>query len=144
MLRKQKTHKKYADFINDCYSERTFSIKSMVSKHKVDAAIITTLRQEECIVSVTADTSNWIETKPNEVMINRIIESHRQRLAQYRLARQIKLKEKNIQELVSRPAPEYVSERLFQFNPHMTEESAVAFLKSLGGYEIFKVERKQL
>jgi hypothetical protein len=138
MLRKQKTHKKYADFINDCYSERTFSIKSMVSKHKVDAAIISTLRQEECIVSVTADTSNWIEAKPNEVMINRIIESHRQRITKYRLARQSKLKAKENQI----PAP-----NLEWYTPPpepITEQSAIAFLKSLGGYEIFKVERKQL
>ena len=134
MLRKQKTHKKYADFINDCYSERTFSIKSMVSKHKIDAAIVSTLRQEECIVSVTADTSNWIEGKPNEVMISRIVDAHRDRITKYRLARKSKLKAKD----------EYVSERLFQFNAPMTEESAVAFLKSLGGYEIFKIERKQL
>ena len=136
MLRKQKTHKKYADFINDCYSEMTFSIKSMVSKHKIDAAIITTLRQEGCIVSVTADTSNWIETKPNEVMINRIIESHRQRITTYRLNRLKKVKEKQI------PAP-----NLEWYTPPpepITEQSAIAFLKSLGGYEIFKVERKQL
>ena len=134
MLRKQRTHKKYADFINDCYSERTFSIKGMLAKHHIDAAIVTTLRQEHCIVSVTADTSNWIEGKPNDVMISRIVEAHRDRIAKYRLARKSKLKAKD----------EYVSERLFQFNPPMSEESAVAFLKSLGGYEIFKVERKQL
>lgn len=136
MLRKQKTEKKYSDFIRECADKGTFSIKAMIAKHKVDAAIITTMRQEECITSVTADLSNWIETKPNEVMINRIIESHRQRITMYRLARQSKLKEKQI----TKPNLEW-------YTPPpepITEQSAVAFLKSLGGYEIFKVERKQL
>lgn len=143
MLRKQKTEKKYSDFIRECADKGTFSIKAMIAKHKVDAAIITTMRQEECITSVTADLSNWIETKPNEVMINRIIESHRQRITKYRLARQSKLKAKE-SVFEDTPKADYISERLFQFNPPMTEESAVAFLKSLGSYEIFKVERKQL
>lgn len=136
MLRKQKTEKKYSDFIRECADKGTFSIKAMIAKHKVDAAIVTTMRQEECITSVTADLSNWIETKPNEVMINRIIESHRQRITKYRLARQSKLNEKKI----AKPNLEW-------YTPPpepITEESAVAFLKSLGGYEIFKVERKQL
>jgi hypothetical protein len=134
MLRKQKTHKKYADFINDCYSEMTFSIKGMLAKHKIDAAIVTTLRQEHCIVSVTADTSNWIEGKPNDVMISRIVEAHRDRITKYRLARKRKLKEK--------PKPQF--DYYVPTPEPITEESAVAFLKSIGGYEIFKVERKQL
>ena len=136
MLRKQKTEKKYSDFIRECADKGTFSIKAMIAKHKVDAAIVTTMRQEECITSVTADLSNWIETKPNEVMINRIINAHRQRITKYRLARQSKLKEKQI----TKPNLEW-------YTPPpepITEQSAVAFLKSIGGYEIFKIERKQL
>lgn len=136
MLRKQKTEKKYSDFIRECADKGTFSIKAMIAKHKVDAAIVTTMRQEECITSVTADLSNWIETKPNEVMINRIIESHRQRITMYRLNRLKKVKEKQI-----------TTPNLEWYTPPpepITEQSAVAFLKSLGGYEIFKVERKQL
>jgi len=136
MLRKQKTEKKYSDFIRECADKGTFSIKAMVYKHKVDAAIITTMRQEECITSVTADLSNWIETKPNEVMISRIIESHRQRITMYRLNRKSKVNEKQI----TKPNLEWCTPP----PEPITEESAVAFLKSLGGYEIFKVERKQL
>lgn len=145
MKARAKTDKKYADFIKDCANAKTFSIKAMLEKHKVDAAIITTMRQEECIASVTADLSNWIEGIPNEVMVRRIIESHRQRITTYRLNRLKKVKEKQIQEVASRPAPEPAKYRFKYVEPEpMTEESAVAFLKSLGGYEIYKVERKQL
>lgn len=144
-FRKQKTDKKYADFIKDCEKKRTFSIKEMLAKHKVDAAIVTTMRQEEIIVSVTADVCNWIESVPNEVMISRIIEAHRQRITTYRLNRQKKVKEKQIQEVATRPAPKPMTYKFHYTEPEpMTEESAVAFLKSLGGYEIYKVERKQL
>jgi hypothetical protein len=134
MLRKQKTDKKYADFIKDCEKKRTFSIKEMLAKHKVDAAIVTTMRQEEIIVSVTADVCNWIESVPNAVMISRIIEAHRQR----------KAKEKQIKEVANRPAPTDTYRFKYVEPTPMTEEGAVAFLKSLGGYEIYKVERKQL
>lgn len=106
----------------------------MLAKHHIDAAIVTTLRQEHCIVSVTADTSNWIEGKPNDVMISRIVEAHRERITKYRLARKSKLKEK--------PKPQF--DYYVPTPEPITEESAVAFLKSIGGYEIFKVERKQL
>jgi hypothetical protein len=142
MLRKQKTDKKYNDFIRECADKKTFSIKAMLAKHKIDAAIITTMRQEECIASVTADLSNWIEGIPNEVMIRRIIEAHRERITLYRLNRQSKLKEKQIQEVATRPAPKF--EYFVPTPDPITEESAVEFLKSIGGYEIYKVERKQL
>jgi hypothetical protein len=142
MLRKQKTDKKYAEFIKDCAKDRTFSIKAMLAKHKIDAAIITTMRQEEIIVSVTADLSNWIESVPNDVMISRIIEAHRQRITSYRLTRQRKIKDKQIKEVANRPAPNH--EWFTPPTEPMTEESAVEFLKNIGGYEIYKVERKQL
>lgn len=141
-FRKQKTDKKYADFIKDCEKKRTFSFKEMLAKHKVDAAIITTMRQEECIASVTADLCNWIEGIPNEVMVRRIIESHRQRITTYRLNRQNKVKQ--IKEVANRPAPTDTYRFKYVEPAPMTEEGAVAFLKSLGGYEIYKVERKQL
>jgi hypothetical protein len=128
MSRLEKTNRKYAEFIKDCAKEKTFSIKAMLNKHSVDASIITTMRQEECIVSVSADVCNWIESAPNEVTISRIIESHRQRAKLYRIGR----------ELRQRDEPSKTPE------PTITEEQAVAFLKSLGGYEIYKVERKQL
>jgi hypothetical protein len=145
MKARAKTDKKYADFIKDCAKDRTFSIKAMLEKHKVDAAIITTMRQEDCITSVTADLSNWIASNPNEVMIRHIIDAHRQRITMYRLNRLKKVKEKQIQEVASRPAPQPITYRFNYTEPEpMTEESAVAFLKSLGGYEIYKVERKQL
>lgn len=145
MKARAKTDKKYADFIKDCANAKTFSIKAMLEKHKIDAAIITTMRQEDCIASVTADLSNWIEGIPNEVMMRRIIESHRQRITTYRLNRLKKVKEKQIQEVASKPAPEPITYRFSYTEPEpMTEESAVAFLKSIGGYEIYKVERKQL
>ena len=144
MLQKEKTAKKYADFIKDCYKERTFSIKGMLAKHKIDAAIVTTMRQEHCIVSVSADVCNWIESKPNEVMISRIIEAHRQRITKYRLAREHKAKQKDIEEIATRPAPTDTYRFKYVEPEPMTEHGAVAFLKSIGGYEIFKVERKQL
>ena len=130
MLRKEKTNRKYAEFIKDCAKEKTFSIKAMLHKHNVDASIITTLRQEECIVSVSADVCNWIESLPNDVMISRVIESHRQRAVVYRIAREKKKKEAEVN------TPEVA--------PTFTEQEAVQFLKSLGCYEIYKVERKQL
>ena len=142
MLRKQKTDKKYADFIKDCEKKRTFSAKEMLAKHKVDAAIITTMRYEECIASVTTDLCNWIEGVPNDVMIRRIIESHRERITLYRLNRQSKIKEKQIEEVANRPAPNH--EWFTPPTEPITEQSAVEFLKAIGGYEIFKVERKQL
>jgi hypothetical protein len=144
MTRKEKTDKKYADFIKDCYKEMTFSIKSMLAKHKVDAAIIVTMRHEGCIVSVTADVCNWIEPKPNEVMLSRIIEAHRDRINMYRLARLNKKKEKHVQEVANRPEPTDTYRFKYVEPEPMTEQGAVAFLKSLGGYEIYKVERKQL
>jgi hypothetical protein len=139
MTRKEKTDKKYADFIKDCYKEMTFSIKGMLAKHKVDAAIIVTMRHEGCIVSVTADVCNWIEHKPNEVMIRRIIDAHLDRVNTYRLTRLSK--ERDIKELASRPAPKF---DYYTPTAVLTEESAVEFLKAIGGYEIYKVERKQL
>lgn len=148
MLRKQKTEKKYADFIKDCYKEKTFSHKSMLAKHKVDASLFQTMRKDQFIVSVSADVSNWIESKPNEVSIKRLIDSHRERVKIYVKRRAEKYrKEKAIEEIATRPAPEPTPRPLFEYIPTaepMTEESAVAFLKSIGGYEIFKVERKQL
>jgi hypothetical protein len=144
MRQKEKTAKKYADFIKDCYNSKTFSIKGMLAKHKIDAAIVTTMRQELCIVSVSADVCNWIESKPNEVMISRIIEAHRDRITKYRLARESKAKAKTIKEIATRPAPTDTYKFRYVETEPMTEEGAVAFLKSLGGYEIFKVERKQL
>lgn len=144
MLRKQKTDKKYADFIKDCEKKRTFSTKEMLAKHKVDAAIITTMRQEEIIVSVTADLCNWIDSSPDEAMIRRIIDAHRQRIVRYRLARQNKVKQKQVKEVATRPAPTDTYRFKYVEPAPMTEEGAVAFLKSLGGYEIYKVERKQL
>lgn len=130
MLRKEKTNRKYAEFIKDCAKEKTFSIKAMLHKHNVDASIITTLRQEECIVSVSADVCNWIESLPNDVMISRVIESHRQRAVIYRIAREKKKKEDEA--------------NTTEVAPTFTEQEAVQFLKSLGCYEIYKVERKQL
>jgi len=144
MLQKEKTAKKYADFIKDCYKEKTFSIKGMLAKHKIDASILCTMRQEDCIVSVSADVSNWIESAPNDVMISRIIEAHRQRITKYRLAREHKAKQKQIEQVATRPAPTDTYRFKYVEPEPMTEESAVAFLKSLGGYEIYKVERKQL
>jgi hypothetical protein len=128
MTRLEKTNRKYAELFRDCAKEKTFSIKKMLAKHKVDASIVTTMRQEECIVSVSADVCNWIESTPNEVMTSRIIESHRQRAKLYRIHRELRQKDE------PNKTPE----------PTITEEQAVAFLKSLGGYEIYKVERKQL
>lgn len=136
MLRKEKTDKKYADFIRECASRGSFPIKSMLAKYRVDPAIITTMRQEECVTSLTSDVCNWIETKPNEVMISRIIDSHRNRVINYRLARKNKIK--------SEAAPTDTYKFKLVEPEVMTEQSAVAFLKSLGGYEIFKIERKQL
>lgn len=144
MLRKQKTDKKYADFIKDCEKKRTFSTKEMLAKHKVDAAIITTMRQEEIVVSVTADLFNWIESAPDEVMIRRIIDAHRERIVRYRLARKSKAKARTVNEVATRPAPTDTYRFKYVEPAPMTEEGAVAFLKSLGGYEIYKVERKQL
>jgi hypothetical protein len=144
MLRKQKTDKKYADFIKDCEKKRTFSAKEMLAKHKVDAAIITTMRQEDIIVSVTADLCNWIDSAPDEAMIRRIIDAHRQRIVRYRLTRQNKVKQNQVKEVATRPAPTDTYRFKYVEPAHMTEEGAVAFLKSLGGYEIYKVERKQL
>jgi len=144
MSQKEKTDKKYADFIKDCYKEKTFSIKGMLAKHKIDAAIITTMRQEQFIVSVSADVCNWIEPKPNEVSIRHLIEAHRQRITKYRLARESKAKAKTVKEIATRPAPTDTYKFKYVEHEPMTEESAVAFLKSLGGYEIFKIERKQL
>jgi hypothetical protein len=133
MLRTEKTNKKYAEFIKDCAKEKTFSIKKMLAKHKVDASIITTMRQESIIVSVSADISNWTGSIPNEGLTSRIIEMHRQRAVTYRLARESKKK------LVEESVPEKGLDI-----PLITEEQAVLFLKSLGCYEIYKVERKQL
>jgi nicotinamide mononucleotide adenylyltransferase len=134
MTKTEKTNRKYAEFIKDCAREKTFSIKAMLSKHRLNAAILTSMRQEECIVSVSADVSNWIETHPNDVMIARIIESHRKRVEKYQLVRKNKLK-----------AQAQLSETYaIQSVPAITEEQAVEFLKNIGGYEIYKVERKQL
>ena len=141
MLRKQKTDKKYADFIKDCEKKRTFSIKEMLAKHKVDAAIVTTMRHEECIASVTTDLCNWIEGVPNDVMISRIIDAHRQRITTYRLTRLKKIKEKQIKEVANRPSSNH---EWYTPTAVLTEEHAVEFLKAIGGYEIYKVERKQL
>jgi hypothetical protein len=133
MLRTEKTNRKYAEFIKDCAKEKTFSIKKMLSKHKVDASIITTMRQENLIVSVSADTSNWTGSIPNEGLVSQVIDMHRQRAVTYRLARESKKK------LVEESVPEKGLDI-----PLITEEQAVLFLKSLGCYEIYKVERKQL
>jgi hypothetical protein len=149
MLRKQKTEKKYADFIKDCYKEKTFSQSAMLTKHRVDASLFQTMRKDQFIVSVSADVCNWIEGKPNEVSIKRLIDSHRERVKVYVKRRAEKCrKERAIEEFANHPAPESKPSPMFEYyvpTPEaMTEESAVAFLKSIGGYEIFKVERKQL
>lgn len=133
MLRTEKTNKKYSEFIKDCAKEKTFSIKKMLSKHKVDASIITTMRQENLIVSVSADTSNWTGSIPNAGLVSRVIDMHRQRAITYRLARESKKK------VVKESTPEKE-----EGIPLITEQQAVQFLKNLGCYEIFKVERKQL
>ena len=127
------TYKKYSAFINDCRQQKTFSFKQMKEKHKVDASLVTTMTQLKLIVSSGYGNFNWIGV--GQVDFENIIETHRARLREYKKQREGKGNKVTLRrvEVVDR-----------ERTPVITEQQAVDFLKSIGGYEIYKVNRHQL
>jgi hypothetical protein len=128
------TEKKYAAFINDCYEQKTFDLRQLLQKHRVDGSLISTLSSMDLVVSVRSGVYNWVgdfPLTPNSIEL--IIYRHRERAKAYRLKRE----EKVILRRVGPVAPGHQE-------PTITEQQAVDFLKSIGGYEIYKVERKQV
>jgi len=141
---KDKTRKKYSAFIDDCAHQKTFVVSSIIKNHKVDASIITTLRHEGYVASVTTDVCNWIVSMPTSDMVDRIIASHKERVKRY--AEQRKKRNKLREEMDKASVVAAAEEANAQFIPEpstMSERDAIEFLKSRG-YEIYKVERKQL
>jgi len=124
------TEKKYAAFIEECFHKRTFDLKQMLHKHNVDGSLITTLSKLEMVILVSKGVYNWIGNTLTQSDIDGIIQLHRDRAKMY------KEKRDRRKELEQGNNPES--------KPSITEEQAVEFLKSIGGYEIYKVERKQL
>lgn len=122
------TEKKYSAFITDCFQSKTFDAISLSRKHEVDSSLITTLSNLGSVVLMKKGVYNWIGPYPTQEVIQAIIEAHRERMRQYRNNRA----QKKEQQEASDPVPS------------ITEEQAVNLLKSLGGYEIYKIERKQL
>ena len=121
----KETERKYRAFIEECFHKKTFDSNELIRKHRVDAALITTLKHLGIIVTVRRGVHNW--TGPitiEEPSINTIIECHRDKMKAYKERRKGNASENPM--------------------PVITEEQAVSFLKSLGCYEIYKVERKQV
>lgn len=122
------TEKKYSAFITDCFQSKTFDAISLSRKHEVDSSLITTLSNLRSVVLMKKGVYNWIGAYPTQEVIQAIIEAHRERMRQYKKNRD----QKKEQQEAAAPVPS------------ITEEEAVSFLKSLGSYEIYKVERKKL
>jgi hypothetical protein len=138
------TEKKYSAFVLECYNAKTFDAISLSKKHKVDRSLITTLSNLELVVNVQKGVYNWIGLYPTNGDITGIIDLHRNRMMEYRKSRE---KKQGLIKLRAASSNEGISnhgEKSLECELIMTEKKAVDFLKSIGGYEIYKVERKQL
>lgn len=120
------TEQKYQAFIEECFHKKTFEGAQMRKKHGIDNALISTMRREGFIVSVRSGVFNFVKQFLTQDDIDDIIKRHREMAKKY--------SEKRKAREGAAPAPV----------PTITEDQAVDFLKSLGCYEIYKVERKQL
>jgi hypothetical protein len=125
------TEQKYAAFIDDCHSQTTFDGQDMLRKHKVDGSLISTLASMGLVATVERGVYKWVgefDLTPWNTAV--IIDTHREKAKSYRAKREGRKEQTN----------------LFtkQQKPSITEQQAVDFLKSIGGYEIYKVERKQV
>lgn len=134
------TEKKYAAFIEECFHKKTFDLKQMLQKHSVDGSLITTLSKLGLVVVVNKGVYNWIGNiacAPTQEEVNEIIQLHRDRAKAYKEKRDQRKTEEVVHYRVGQPSP-----------PSLTieeqEKQAVDFLKSLGSYEIYRVERRQL
>lgn len=132
------TKKKYTDFVNECFKQKTFNLKEMFKKHKIDGSFITTLTGLKLAINAGLGVYNWIGDRPTPNEIDTIIQMHRDRAKAYRQKREERdtssrqLSRKMDEEESNRPTPS-----------DYDEQHAIKMLKSLG-YEIFKVERIQL
>jgi len=137
MSRLEKTTRKYADFLKDCHAQRTFSVRMMMEKHRVDASLISTMRDQGFITSVSSDVMNVIPSVLTADMISKIITAHRERIRMYNeKAKEKRKAEKSMLQHTIEPTE-------LPITLHMTEAQMIDHLKSRG-YEIFRVERRQL
>jgi hypothetical protein len=125
------TFKKYSAFIRECQAAKTFSFHDMRNKYKINASLLSALRDVEAVVPVGNGVYNWIHTDPiDEEWIDVVIGFHQSKSKEYQ-------KNREARKLEQQQAG--ASDQL----PEITEQQAIALLKSMG-YEIYKVERKQL
>mgnify|MGYP000568719513 CR=1 FL=1 len=125
------TFKKYSAFIRECQAAKTFSFYDMRNKYKINASLLSALRDAGAVVAVGNGVYNWIHTDPiDDQWIDIVIGFHQSKSEGYQKNREArKLEQKKTD----------TSNQL----PEITEQQAIALLKSMG-YEIYKVERKQL
>ena len=137
----QKVKKRYIAFLWDCYEQKTGNYKDTLAKHRVDGSLFTTLRNLGYITSVNHATFNWTGNILNNERVEQIIGLHIDKVRAYHAEYRKRKKEIKAQEEHNND-PKYEGEYV-DFPPKMTEKEAIEFLKSKG-YEIFRVERRQL
>jgi hypothetical protein len=124
------TFKKYSAFIRECQAAKTFSFYDMRNKYKIDGSLLSALRDVEAVVPVSNGVYNWIHTDPiDDEWVDIVIQKHQTKIEEYK-------KNREARKLGQQAG---TSDQL----PEITEQQAIALLKSMG-YEIYKVERKQL
>jgi hypothetical protein len=125
------TFKKYDAFIRECQAAKTFSFHDMRKKYKVDGSLLSALKDAEAVVPVGNGVYNWIHNFPiYDEWVDIVIQKHQAKIEEYK-------KNREARKLGQQQAG--ASDQL----PEITEQQAIALLKSMG-YEIYKVERKQL
>lgn len=132
------TQKKYTAFIQECYEKKTFNFPEMRGKYKIDASILSTLREIGALIIVGNGFYNWIYPNvPDQAWIDTVIDLHRIKTQEYKESRAERASTKQDDQPNTEDSGEVTT-------PTMTEEQAINFLKGLGCYEIFKVQRKQV
>lgn len=121
----------WASFIQECYKLKSFHGQKLRDKHKVDSRLLYTLANQGLVVKTeNKGIYNWIyKGSADEELISTMIRIHTEFIRDYHKTR------RNIQKIDKLSHKE---------EPRITEEQAVATLLAIGGYEIYKVERKLL
>ena len=123
----------WAAFIQECYKSKSFHGQSLRDKHRVDARLIYTLVEQEVIIKTNnKGIYNWIYNGVvDDEFIKKLIKIHGSFISEYHRKRR---------EMANKPLDKIVHRQV----ENITERQAIDTLLAIGGYEIYKVERKLL
>lgn len=128
-MKSKQAEERWALLLKECSRSKTFNYQQIRKKAGVDAKVFITLRKLNWIVPSTKGHYNWIATKPlTTEQLSVFFNEHRQTMRVYNYKKK----------------PEVIDRVVFKTLPEITEEQAIECLLRAGGYEIFKVEKKQI